>query len=541
MDINNIGRQNFNFTGIYRGVVEDNADPLDAGRVRIRIYNIHNTDGKETSIDDLPWARPALGLSWSGGYNNNNKDHTNQQPDVLGERYDPGDNSKISGTNKTISQTPVANSQKFSAETQDPYYNAYGTGGEFVVPKRGNWLYVFFEGQSHEFPVYFAMATVARDWTSQKTWRTNEIQAKITQINGFRNEFDPRSKATPAEDSWASNAIVNALVDVPALDIPVIDQSDSNRDITCTTSPQGTTIVFDNRYGKERIYVIHKNFIDFTDESGNKKIYAGMARGANPPTSLDPNTPSNYEIGVEGNHELFVRGDYNIYTKGDINIQVDGNAQIDVENNVGIVSRKGDIDLIVADGNINASVAGNVDMNVGNNANIRVEKDANILVEQDLSITVNGKTNATIQGDCNIEVEGSLNATIQGSAKINAVQTLEITCPDTRISGNISIGGNLNLSGDANIGGNAKVQQVVYAVIGMDCGGYIYNRGIADLGGPVTLHNVIVLAGSGRGTGQTPARATSPTTPTLPSTTQQETGIRVDKSTLENATTLNEQ
>lgn len=53
--------------GIYRGVIENNKDPLKAGRCKIRVFGIHSlnkiataTDGIPT--DDLPWAQPALSL-----------------------------------------------------------------------------------------------------------------------------------------------------------------------------------------------------------------------------------------------------------------------------------------------------------------------------------------------------------------------------------------------------------------------------------------------------------------------------------------------
>ena len=51
--------------GFWRGVVEDNKDPLKAGRVRVRIHGIHSpkvikteTDGIPT--DELPWAEPCM-------------------------------------------------------------------------------------------------------------------------------------------------------------------------------------------------------------------------------------------------------------------------------------------------------------------------------------------------------------------------------------------------------------------------------------------------------------------------------------------------
>ncbi len=541
MDAHNFSKSDFSFPGIHRGIVEDNADPLDLGRVKIRIYEIHNLDGNETSIDNIPWATPALGLSWSGGYNVYNKDHKNETPDVPGNRYDPGSNSKVSGTNQSASQTSTPNNTKFSPEEDDSLLNSYGTGGQFVVPKRGNWVFLFFEGGNHMNPVYFAMAPAGRDWDAQKNWRTKEIKEKTDQIAEFRKDFKPRKKSEPSDsETWAPNTIVNALVDQPKLVIPEIQQTDSNRDIFCTTSAQGTTVVIDNRYKKERIYVIHKNFIDFIDENGNKKLYAGKSRNKVDPGSLDPNEPSNYEIGIEGTHELFVGGNYNVYAKGDVNIQVDGNAQIDVKKNVGIVSREGDIDLIVETGNFNADIKGNADINIGKNANIKVNEDANLLVKKNMKATINGSLDAIVNGNSKIQIDGDLDTTVKGTAKINS-KSIDITSPDVKISGNVHIGGQINVTGDANITGNCKVQQVVYAVIGADIGGYLYNRGLADLGGPVIAHQLIVTSGVGRGTGRTPARASTPTAPETPTEATHENGVSTDKENLKNLKTPNEQ
>jgi phage gp45-like len=53
--------------GIYRGVVEDNMDPLEAGRCRVRVFGIHSPNRIQTAQDgiptaELPWAQPVCGL-----------------------------------------------------------------------------------------------------------------------------------------------------------------------------------------------------------------------------------------------------------------------------------------------------------------------------------------------------------------------------------------------------------------------------------------------------------------------------------------------
>lgn len=53
--------------GIYRGVVEDNKDPLLAGRCKVRVFGIHTDLKVKTAVEgiptnELPWAEPAYGL-----------------------------------------------------------------------------------------------------------------------------------------------------------------------------------------------------------------------------------------------------------------------------------------------------------------------------------------------------------------------------------------------------------------------------------------------------------------------------------------------
>jgi hypothetical protein len=535
MKLDNIEKPNYSFPNIYRGVVEDNADPLDAGRVKIRIYGMHDINGQVTPIEELPWAEPALGLEWSGGYNLNNRDHQNETPDTPGNRYDPGTTSKLVSTDKPAKD--YSQPTTFVEEIEDPYGNACGTGGRFVVPKRGNWVFVFFDGGNHMCPIYFAMAPMKRDWDTQKQWRNKEVDEKIKQLQAFRGKFDPRAKAEPTEkETWAPKAVVNAVVGKPKIEIPEISQKYSNRDISCTTSANGTTIIVDNRLNKERIYVIHKNFLDLTDENGNKKIYVGSPNEA----STDPNVACNYEIGVEGNHELHVLGNYNVYVKGNTFIQCDSNVQIDAKKNVGIVSREGDIDILVQKGNINTNVFGNCDINVQKNANIKVNSDANLLVQGNLKATVNGTSDFLLKGEVKIQTSGTLNATVKGKTVITSTGGVDITAPDVKISGNVHVGGKLNVSKDANIGGNAIIQSVCYVLSGIDCGGYIRNKGLADLGSPLIAHSLIVTSGSGTGIGRPAIPPSAPGTAASATEAKRVDGSQIDKEELKSAKTDDE-
>ena len=61
------------FTGLknnfYTGIVEDRNDPLQVGRVRVRIFGLHTDDKQLIGTPDLPWSdvlMPTTSPSLSG-------------------------------------------------------------------------------------------------------------------------------------------------------------------------------------------------------------------------------------------------------------------------------------------------------------------------------------------------------------------------------------------------------------------------------------------------------------------------------------------
>lgn len=517
---------NYNFNGIYRALVEDNDDPSDSGKVRVRVFGIHSFESPAPPVNKLPWALPALGLSWSGGYNIKNKDYKNSSDAIVDGRYEEGNQSMVLGAGQNSKEFTPDNSDK-SNVYQDAKSNACATGGDFVVPKRGNWVFVFFEGGNHEYPVYFATAPLKRDWDFTKEWRTNKLDSKIQQIEGFKDNFEPRDEALPDKSSWAKEAKVDSQVDKPKLKVipPKEDgKSDrTNKDIQCVTSANGTTIIVDNQSGKEQIFVIHKNYMEYTDKDGNRKIYVGKKRvkegqvTESETIANDSETPSNYEIGVEGNHELHILGNFDLYVKGRTHIQCDSHVQIDAKSNVGVVVREGDVDLIVEKGNVNADIAGNVNAEIKENLNAHVVKNTNIKVDGDLNATVNGSSDFTLTGKVKI----------QSSDDVNLIaNNVLVQCTELGISGNVKIDGTLEVSRNTSIGGslnavgNTVLGSNLSVTSNVSCGGSLRNRGPVDLGSPVILRGVQVLPGIGTGAGGIPVYPTSPNVPTTPSVTE---------------------
>jgi hypothetical protein len=523
-------KTNFDTIGIYRGLVENNADPLDSGRVQVRILGIHEFDGNILPVENLPWATAAAALSWSGGYNIKNKNLLQSDDPKKSQtegRYNPGPLTSVLETpGKKISDIKEKNTDNFSDETIDKYANACGTGGNLVVPKNGNWVYLFFEGNNHEFPVYFAMAPNQRDWQTHKSHRNSEIQAKELQIASFRREFEPRLPALAVSsdpNSWAKFAAVNPQVSAPDLSVLAPqtegEPDNTNRDVQCLTSANGTTIIIDNQDGKEQIFLIHKNYMEYTDKWGNRKLYVGKKRAdSGVPDSdaiaEDPDIPCDYQIGVEGNHELHVFGNYDVYAKGRLHIQADSTIQIDAKSHVGLVVRDGDVDMILEKGNVNAHVSGNVNANIKNSANIKVEKNVNL--------QVGGNVKAEVKGNIEGFIGGNVKTTVGGNVDIMA-KVAKITCPDIQVTGNIKISGNVDIVGNVKIGGIlntvgvASFGNVVTVVGGINCGGTFMNSGPCLIGSPVIAYGLIVSPGSGPGFGITPPPP-SPASPASPAT-----------------------
>lgn len=536
LDFEEFEKVNYKFNNIYRGLVENNADPMDTGRVQVRIFGIHNFDGKVTPVKQLPWAEPALGLAWSGGYNVNNQDYPHTEPianTVKDGRYNVGNRSKVMGTDQTVDQFPTEADGEFEQVRQDAVANACGTGGQFVVPKRGNWVFLFFEGGNHDKPIYFAMAPMARDWHTQKSWRQTEVEKKVEQIKDFRDEFSPRDEASAKGDSWAKEAVVNPLVNKPDLKFfPSKDDGEpdtSNRDIQCVTSAHGTTIVVDQRGGKEQIYVIHKNYMEYTDPFGNRKVYVGKKRGKESgPTSFDTEDACHYELGVEGNHELHVFGNYDLYAKGRMHIQCDSHVQIDAKESVGVVCREGDVDLIVEKGNVNADIAGNLDIDSKKNVNVKVASNANVKVGGDLKATVTGSSDLKLDGKVTLTTTDDLDIKAS-NIKMEADDKIDLTASEVRISDDVSIGKKVKIGDTLDVTGRTSIANQLYVDIGISCGGYLRNMGPADLGSPVTAHTLIVTTGPGTGFG---LGARGPSSPDTPGSAQQATrtaGVTVNK------------
>jgi hypothetical protein len=255
MEINyeNFGQEDFTFQGMYRAIVEDNADPRQIGRVRVRIFGIHSFDEEETPTEHLPWAEPCLALYYSGGQNLDN------QRDKVGTRYRP------SGEDN---QTLKRNDPILDEETTDETMKSCGTGAIFTTPQKGTQVWIFFENGDHTRPMFFSAAPKKVDWERQRKKLQDDIDAKRKNIEQLRNLFkqsiDQNEHAGAGAPAEAAK--LKEINDIPKLNIFDLDSEEEieNWHITSYTSPGGVTHIITNKEGLERHYLIHKGQIEYT-------------------------------------------------------------------------------------------------------------------------------------------------------------------------------------------------------------------------------------------------------------------------------------
>jgi len=356
-------KETFKFPGNYRGIVEDNEDPLGSGRVKVRILGIHSPDGTLTPIEHLPWAEPCLSLYYSGGQNLECKSAKSTN------RYTP-DNSSF---------TPLPRDTKDYQETfVDTIMKNDGTGGFFTVPRKGSMVWVFFEAENHNRPHYWGAAPKRADWIKQRKKTINDVKRKIIEIDEMRSRFTPNIGYHQGS-GCTSSAAVRTPTNQPRMKVQSLDNIE-NFHISSFTSIGGVTYIIVNKDGLERTYIIHKGYMEYTDENGQRKVLVGQTN----------NQGNDFEHLIANNYELHVDGDFKIFTNQSCFIQVEGDAQINVRQNVGVVSREGDIDLV--------STKGNVNIEAGNNINIHAKGNIQQQTGEDMIIKVDGDSNTYIKG-----------------------------------------------------------------------------------------------------------------------------------------------
>jgi hypothetical protein len=414
-DLDNIERNSFNFLGNYRGIVENTADPLRAGRIQVRIIGLHSPDPLVTPTKDLPWAYPALSLYHSGGNLVSPGKQLNETVNPE-SRYNP----------KNGAQSPNANSggapsQNTTNLSVTPWFDSIesecGAAAFYTTPRKGSIVWLFFEDGGHSRPHYFAAATKNADFTSQFNKLSQVINLRQTEVTELKAKIKPDVTEYIGKGTVTKKAKVATKIPAPKANIHTIDNL-LPENISSITSTNGTTIVTTNDNGKERIYIIHKGSTQYIDEFGQHKTIIGSTKGQNNKTVANDS-----QILGANNIEVHLIGDYNLYTNGNIFLEAEKNVEINAKQHVGIVVRSGDVDVIVNKGDCNIDVNGNANLHA---QNIQAEAAKDITAKAGGNITVTNTGNTVINS---------------GSIQVNNAKDLNL----------VSSGGNINLQTPGNI------------------------------------------------------------------------------------------
>jgi hypothetical protein len=438
----NIETERFDFPGNYRAIVEENDDPNDIGRVRVRIIGIHSLDPAVTPTSNLPWAEPCLSLYYSGGQNLTNKSSSQ------GQRYSPDGVTFTPPSRTTETYTPTF---------QDSIMKSEGSGGFYTVPRKGTLVWIFFDVANHMRPQYWAAAPKKADWLAQRKKITTEVANKQSEISDIRGMFTPDT-STHKGSGPSAGAAVATKVSKPRLQISPLDNV-KNSQISSFTSPGGVTYIIVNEDGNEKTYIIHKGYMEYTDQNGQRKVLVGKTEGK----------ANDLEQTIANNFELHIGGDFDTYVHKSHFIQVDGDAKVLVKGNVGVYAGK-DMDLI-ADGSINMNAKGKINMNADGGFQFNTAGSALVKVAGDYSTGIGG--NHSVSVGASLEI-----AATDMHLKATTNQVFEAALQQTMLS-NIFIGKansmySINSDAITRINAGAAIQNTAATI---DLGGTAVNVG----------------------------------------------------------------
>jgi len=413
-DITDIGNDVFTFNGNYRAIVEDNEDPIDIGRVRVRIFGMHSLDPAETPVDHLPWAEPCLAPYYSGGKNLESREEKDPK------RFTP---------EGSVFTPPPKTTTELTESFVDTVMQKEGSGGMFTVPRKGTMVWIFFENGDHTRPQYWALASKKDDWVAQKNKLVSEIKIKRDNVTYWRDVFQKALDAAEhkGKDTPTQNAKLKLINEKPKLEIFNVDDIE-NYHITSYTSPGGVTHIIVNKKGLEKHYIIHKGTIEYVEHNGQRKLMVGNNGFKD---SSQTGKANDLEELVANNYELHIGGDFEVFVKKSKSVQIDGDCQVNVKKNVGIVCREGNVSIIVEKGDCNIDTKGKTNIHAADQIQVHSNKD--IFIKNDATLNVHSVKKMSVTCDDEISFKAAKAISFEAGTDFNvkAGKTANVTTGTT--------------------------------------------------------------------------------------------------------------
>lgn len=469
-------RNDNRFLGNYRAYVEDNEDPYDAGRVRVRIIGLHSPSPDETKVDDLPWAEQVVPMEYSGGKN-------------INDPYERKDKRYI-GESGGKGKVPKRDDRSITKEWKDDYIDGAGTGGKFSVPRKGSLVWVFFDGGDHTRPFYWAMSPDKKDWDKQKEKIVKDVQKRLEVKDELKSQFEVDRSTHRGSSTISGHVEITTKTEQPKLQFRKLNEKMKQKDITSTTSSDGTTHITYNEEGKERHYLIHKSYIRNISEKGNVMDMIGKIP---PEYGIKEDSGEgewcDYQQLISNNYDLHILGDWSVHVVGNCYFQCDKNIQINAKKDIGLVSRENNINILAEKGSINLESKESV-TNIYSKKNIQMKSEEDIKFRSngdfdyysggELRMAVQEDGRIEIRGDADLYVKGNMRGQVNGDASLTIGEEADVYVnKECRLTSGRSVhvigNQNVHIAGDqkVNIKGVNELNLLSDGTINVDAGGNI--------------------------------------------------------------------
>jgi len=219
--------------------------------------------------------------------------------------------------------------------------------GTLYIPKKGSWVWVFFEAGNINKPYYWN----ALDIENTPVLPEGQLGSKYWDKWVIFKSHEGRTIVI-------SDDADDARIEITGKKRQISDPPTGDTDSVYTIDDNQTTILFDERTGKEKILIrTHKGDF-FHIDIDEQKLHAFFE--------------SDIELKTNGAFRILAKDDIDIKSS-DENVRIEGKKDVDVksvDDNVRI-SAKDDVDLKSTIGNIATSApAGNIEVKSGININL---------------------------------------------------------------------------------------------------------------------------------------------------------------------------
>lgn len=394
------------FQGFWVGVVEGRQDPLELGRVQIRMFAVHNPSLTEIPSENLPWAIITQGMNGKEFSTPKESDvafgiwldSSKQIPLMLGilPGFETNPPSTGSGFHDLRSLATIALAPKI------PVSRKYNTDGSGIVINEAN---------------------TASNAVLESLRHPNADELNQLSISGVGRYQNLANTVIAARKNNLDRGVQSANNFRWSEPYPAYNPEYPYDNVTVTES--GHVIEYDDTPHSERIHIAHR--------SGTfSEIYPTG-------TKVEKITKSNYQI---------VMADDYLHVMGKVAITVDGDCLVRV---------KGDT-ILETGGKLTANVAGDTDFSVGGSFNVQAKEinltasDTATVIGKQVFFTgqssidiTSGVTTLSSDGDLNFKAGGDLNS--QGSSiNLLASGLAAMAGASVGISGGVQIDGLISVN-----------------------------------------------------------------------------------------------